>query len=213
MQVDRNNIAALLLAGGKGRRIGGGKPARRLAGRPLLGHVRAFAEAHCDALFLSVRDQAPETDVDLVQDAPGLVGPMAGIIAGLKAAEQAGFAFLLVLPCDTPFLPDDLVERFAGALAANRASGIVVASSGGRLHPTIALVRVECRTEAEAVAAAEERRLMALFEKLNGVRLEWLIEEAPNGLLDPFFNVNSADDLATAEVLYPIYAARQKSSD
>ncbi len=211
MELRGHTIAGLLLAGGDGRRIGGGKAARMLAGRPLLDHVRAFAEPRCDMLFLSVRDEVSDTGLPLVRDAPGLAGPMAGIIAGLDAAAKAGASLVLTLPCDTPFLPADLIERLWAALAENAGAGLAAASSGARLHPAVALIRVDHRAEAERVAAAKQLRLIALFEAMAGIRVEWPIAATPHGHLDPFFNINSVDDLAHAAALYPAYAARQKS--
>ncbi|TIV21519.1 MAG: molybdenum cofactor guanylyltransferase MobA, partial [Mesorhizobium sp.] len=70
---------------------------------------------------------------------PGYAGPLAGILAGLEwAAKQTTCRWLMSAASDTPFFPDDLVERLAAA-TRDRPGVIAVASSGGRWHPTFAL--------------------------------------------------------------------------
>lgn len=201
----KHRTGALILAGGEGRRIGGNKPMRQLAGRSLLDHARQYATAFCDPVMLSVRDadDAPEdAGLPLIADDKALVGPLAGILTGAHALIEAGVERMLVIACDCPFLPPDLVPRLSDALDANPAAGIAVAQSDGRLHPAISMIGLDRADEMKAVSGAENNRLMVLFDALSGIAVSWPIIETAAGSFDPFFNVNSTADLEQAEKLY-----------
>lgn len=215
MNTTHEDIVAILLAGGEGRRIGGSKGQKLLAKEPLLGHVRRFAEARCGQVILSVRDiedAPPGIGLAVVEDRPGLVGPLAGLLAGAEAAKSAGASMILMVACDCPFLPDDLVDRLAAALDKHPDAGMASGFSGGRLHPTVSLIRLDRDRQMEAVAKSGNLRLMALFDTLDGVSVPWSVEETSGGALDPFFNINDWHDLRQAEFLYPHWTKRQKSS-
>ena len=206
-------ISGLILAGGEGRRIGGKKPQRHLAGISLLDHAKRLVSRQCRPLFLSVRDveDAPSgSGLPLVEDVPDLEGPLAGLIAGASASRAAGAGRMLVLACDCPFLPRDLIDRLSHALDRDPEAGIAVAQSGERLHPTISLFRLDRIDELRAIGQCESR-LMALYDRLNGVAVEWPILDTGAGPLDPFMNINALEDLRQAERLYPLWARLQKS--
>jgi TusA-related sulfurtransferase len=99
------------------------------------------------------------------------------------------------LPCDTPFLPDDLAPRLAEAARETR-DGLACAASGGRVHPVIALWPVALR-ETLRHALAEGERAIGRFQR----RYDCAIVEWPDKPHDPFMNVNTPADLAAAEAL------------
>lgn len=178
--------AVLVLAGGAGRRIGGGKPLRRLGGVALIDRALAMARRWSEHVAISVRENGGP---GRIADAPGLEGPLAGLAAGLDSGWLGGRA-LLTIPCDMPFLPDDLPERLASEAAAT------VAASGGRLHPVCALWRAEARDGLGAYLATGRRSLKGFAEAVGYRAVEW-----PTEPLDPFFNVNDETDLERAEAL------------
>lgn len=124
-----NDFLIAILAGGEGRRMGGGKPHRPLQGKPLLAHVLAAvpADVICGGADLA------GFGLPLLADPVDGAGPMAGVAAALVEAERRGLAGALTLPCDTVSLPGDLLERFSAATLP------AVAVAGGRQMPTIAL--------------------------------------------------------------------------
>lgn len=187
-----DDIAAVVLAGGEGRRIGGGKPLRMLGGETLL--VRALGQANTfsDRVALAVRDPAQvgaPGGVAVISDAP-VEGPLGGLAAALGWARDQGRAAVLTLPCDMPFVPTDLGARLGAALDGDAA----IAASGGRLHPVCGLWRVEALDHLPAYAASGRRSLHGFAEAVGFKAVDWPIEPA-----DPFFNVNTAGDLAEAE--------------
>lgn len=179
----------LILAGGEGRRIGGEKPRRRLDGETLLDRAIAYARRYSDLVAISVRAGGRSSDLPLIVDDPEIEGPLGGLAAGLRFAQREGREFLFTLPCDMPFLPDDMLARLEGALGHASAA---VASSNGHLHPVCALWRSAAATELRPYLVSGRRSLKGFAETAGCVSVEWSDES------DPFFNINTERDLAEA---------------
>ena len=178
--------AVLILAGGEGSRIGGDKPLRTLGGRTLLDRAIDRASRWSDCVAIAARDaaQVGDTRLRVLLDPPGLEGPL----GGLASAQRLERPTVLTIPCDMPFLPDDLSERLAEALAGR---GAALAASGGHVHPVCALWRSDALARLAVYAASGRRSLIGFAETVGYAAVEW-----PG---DPFFNVNSLEDLAEAE--------------
>lgn len=190
-------IAVVILAGGEGRRIGGGKPLRMLAGKSLLDHALALARQWSTLIGISVRDATSavhSTGAPFLPDTVGS-GPIAGIASALAFGRAQGVGLVLTIPCDTPFLPPDMFDRLAAALVPS--AGSAIAASGGRLHPSCGLWRVEADAALPAFLASGRGSLNGFAETLGAVTVEW-----PVAPFDPFFNINSETDLAMAETLF-----------
>ncbi len=207
MTEKRPEILALILAGGLARRLEGrAKPLLRLGGRRLIDLVAEKARAQCGAVALNLHDGAPETlapyaDLGLavaVDAAPGRLGPLAGVLGGLDfaAARHRGAEFVLSLPCDGPFLPDDLAARLLMA-ARETKSGLARAASGGRIHPVVALWPLGLRADLRHALVEQDIRAVGEFQgRYDIATVEWPVTPR-----DPFFNVNTPDDLAKAGTL------------
>jgi molybdopterin-guanine dinucleotide biosynthesis protein A len=131
--------------------------------------------------------------MEFVIDSERAEGPLAGLVAGLAWAERSGASFLLTVPCDAPFLPGDLVVRLLDRL---RQTGAIAAlpMSAGRLHPSCGLWRIDALMDAAAYIATGRTSLRG-FAELVGLAVEdWGAPER-----DPFFNVNTLEDLAIAK--------------
>lgn len=190
----RDDIAVVVLAGGEGLRIGGAKPLRRLRGERLIDRAARQARGWSDAVAVALRrpGQLGEIEVETVIDETNVAGPLAGLIAALKYARERGRTSVLTIPADTPFLPPDLPMRLDGAIGGQACA---LASSGGRLHPACGLWRASAFEQVEAYLATGRRSLNAFAELIGYVAVEW-----PGGPADPFFNINTADELAQAEL-------------
>jgi molybdopterin-guanine dinucleotide biosynthesis protein A len=192
----------MILAGGLARRMGGGDKAfRRLAGRTILERVVERLAPQCDGLILNANgDPARFAAAGLPvvpDDLGGFPGPLAGVLAALDwaAANRPDADFVASVAADTPFVPRDFVARLAEARAAAGAH-LACASSGGRTHPVEALWPVALRGALRCFLDAGERK-MGLFVERHGAALAlW-----PADPVDPFFNVNTPEDLAEAEAL------------
>jgi molybdopterin-guanine dinucleotide biosynthesis protein A len=132
----------------------------------------------------------------LADPVEGFAGPLAGLLAGLDwaAALSPPVHWLATVPGDAPFLPVDLVERLMAAVADER-TDMACASSGGRRHHVIALWPVAMREPLRRALVEEGiRKVEHWIDRHRAVVVDF--SDAPR---DPFFNVNSRDDLQAAE--------------
>jgi molybdopterin-guanine dinucleotide biosynthesis protein A len=186
-----SEVAVVILAGGEGRRIGGGKPLKKFAGERLID--RALRQAHrwSGLVAIAVRDPAQVQPVTarLIRDTD-VPGPLGGLISGLVFARESRCEFLLGIPADMPFLPPDLPDRLRAAIGNH---GCALAASGGHVHPVCALWRSGSVDSAAAYTSAGRRSLKGFAEQVGFACVEW-----PVGARDPFFNVNTNEQLAEA---------------
>lgn len=192
--IARADITGLILAGGMGRRMDGAdKGLQLLHGRPLIawslerytpqvGHVLVNANRHLDAY----RGYGHPVISDAIA---GYAGPLAGFQAGLRACATP---YLAVVPCDTPFLPADLVTRLAAALDAAGAD-IAVARVGGRAQPVFMLMHVRVESDLERYVGAGGRKIETWYTALPHVMVDF--DDEPGA----FANLNSLDELRAAE--------------
>lgn len=196
----RDKTIAVILAGGLARRMGGGDKARLVVGaHSILARTIACVTPHVRAVVLNANgDGARFADLalpvlpDSVPDHPG---PLAGILAGLDWGAQAGADWVISAPGDCPFLPTDLVPRLHAARAAAGAT-FACAASGGWTHPVIGLWPTALRAELRAALLAGQRKIDAYTARHPITTAEW-----PAIPVDPFFNVNTPEDLAEANRL------------
>lgn len=202
MAGSQEHITGLLLAGGRGMRMGGvDKGLQTLHGEPLASHVLKRLAPQTGALLISA-NRNPDTYAalgapfgamvvaDTLTDFPG---PLAGLLAGLRTA---GTAYVLSAPCDSPWLPVDLAARLAQGLDSNQADIATVTTVDGHgdvsLHPVFALLRVSLADDLAAFLAAGERKVRAWYARHTTVEVTFTDEHA-------FYNVNSLQELADLE--------------
>ncbi|TDQ84259.1 molybdenum cofactor guanylyltransferase [Dongia mobilis] len=194
-------IPAIILAGGRASRLGGGdKCLRVLGGRPLLAHVIDAIAPQASPLILNANGDAlrfAAFNLPVVaDDLPDQPGPLAGILAGLDwvAAQRPGTECALSVPADCPFLPPDLVVRLADVRARHDAE-IALAESDGRLHPVIGLWSVALRSDLRRALTVDGLRKVERFcDRRRSIRVNF---GTVGG--DPFFNINTDADLVAAE--------------
>ena len=207
MTTEPPSTLGVLLAGGLARRMGGGgKPLREVAGLTLLDRVVARLAPQCAGLVLNANgDPARFARFGLpvvADDVPDFAGPLAGILAALDwtAQHRPDIAFVVSAAADSPFLPRDLVVRLHRA-RADGAADLACASSGGRSQPVIGLWSVALRGELRHALVVEDIRKIDRWTARYGMAtVVW--DDAP---VDPFFNANTAEDLAEAERLAALY--------
>jgi molybdopterin-guanine dinucleotide biosynthesis protein A len=190
----------VVLAGGLARRMGGGdKAGILLGGATMLERVLARLEPQCRGLILNANGDPARfaaTGLAVVADGvPDYPGPLAGILAGLDwaASHTPDIAWVVSVPSDCPFLPRDLVARLH--LARSEAgTPLACAQSGGRRHPVVALWPVALREELRHALVHDNVRKVEEWAARCGVGVaDW-----PDTPVDPFFNVNTPEDVATA---------------
>jgi molybdenum cofactor guanylyltransferase len=191
----------LILAGGLARRMGGGDKARiRIGGRTILDRVLERFTPQCLGVILNANGDLArfaDTGLPVVADSvPDFAGPLAGILAGLDwAAEHTpDIEYVASVPGDCPFLPHDLVARLhAARLAAEKP--LACARSGDWRHPVAALWPVTLRADLRKALIEESLHKIEIWTGRHGVAIaEW-----PTAPVDPFFNVNTPEDVEEAE--------------
>ena len=187
-------IFGIILAGGQGRRMGADKALLPLAGRPLLAHVRDRLEPQVEALAISANgDPARLARFGLpvlADDQP--LGPLSGILAGLRWAAAQGADALVSAPVDAPFLPGDLTPRLILAADGPR---LAIARAGERLHPAFGLWPVSLApTLADFLASGAKPKVMDFAAAHHAAVAAFPDDGA-------FANLNTPQDLAAAEAL------------
>lgn len=202
MPIPREQITGLLLAGGRATRMGGAdKGLQTLHNKPLASHVLERLAPQTGALLISANRNAqtyaalgaPFSATVVADTLPDFPGPLAGLLAGLRASRTP---YLLSAPCDSPWLPADLAARLAAALDANQADIATAATIGAdgnpNLHPVFALLRVTLADDLAAFLAAGERKVRAWYARHKTVEVGFTDERA-------FYNANSLQELADLE--------------
>jgi molybdenum cofactor guanylyltransferase len=187
-------IGGLVLAGGQGRRMGGvDKGLQLLQGRPLMQHVIERLRPQVDSVLINANqnlERYAEFGCPVVPDRiDGFAGPLAGLDAGLHAT---GAPLIVTVPCDSPFLPSDLVARLATALSAIDAD-VAVARTGSQSHPVFALVCTRVRSHLADFLARGERKIDLWYASLRVVEVDF-DDEA-----EAFTNINTRAELAKHE--------------
>jgi len=192
----------LVLAGGLARRMGGGDKTRiKIGGITILDRVLACLSAQCAGIVINANGDPrrfADTGVPVVADSvPNHPGPLAGILAGLDwlAAQNNGVEWMLSVPGDCPFLPDDLVEKLHFARRKMGAGvPLACARSGEWRHPVVALWPLVLREDLRRALVDEDLRKIEVWTARHGVAVvDW-----PTEPVDPFFNVNTPEDAAEA---------------
>jgi molybdenum cofactor guanylyltransferase len=202
-------IPAVILAGGRGMRMGRvDKPLLDLGGQTLLSCILVRLKLQTDIIVLSANgdpDRFAAYHLPILQDPVHDAGPMAGIAAAMLWARSSvpEASHILSVSGDTPFLPTDLTERLVSAKDLENAQA-AVSVSAGRRHGTFAVWPI---TMAESILAelneGRGRRVLDWLVTHEAVEVEWSTEP-----YDPFFNINTLDDLNTARALATLLNAR-----
>ncbi len=192
-------IPGVILAGGRSSRMGTDKAAAMLGGRPLLDHAIARLSPQVSTVAVNAGSE-PQCGLAFIPDIiPGKAGPMAGIHAAMAyAAKLDGVSHVVTVSIDSPFFPAELVSDFIAA--ADHPEKIAIAASEGRSHPVFGLWPVALAADLEAwIATDEKRRVRDFLLRHDVAEVQFPLHPTRAALLDPFFNINTPDDLVEAE--------------
>lgn len=186
-----HTVTIVVLAGGKGARMGGAKAFRELRGMPLIEWVLGAVEPQSADIVISANEDIAAFEAlgfPVVQDSiPGYAGPLAGLHAAMRQTQNAWVASV---PCDVPFLPDDTVLRLREAAGEADAA---VAVANGRREPAVAIYRIGVLSRLEAYLAAGNRKVEDWLMLLQA--REAVFEDA-----EDFINFNSLEQLEAANL-------------
>ncbi|NMG14015.1 molybdenum cofactor guanylyltransferase MobA [Aromatoleum bremense] len=193
MSGSREKVTGVVLAGGQGRRMGGvDKGLVELCGRPMVDWVLERLRPQVDELIINANQNARCYAAFgypvFPDDIGGFAGPLAGLHAGLARAQHP---LVATAPCDSPFLPADLVGRLHAALL-DAGAELAVARTFEQPHPVFCLCRREVLPHLEEFLAAGGRKIELWYATLKIVEVRFDDEEAA------FRNINTRDELAHA---------------
>jgi len=187
-------VTGVILAGGQGRRMGGvDKGLKVLHGKPMVAWVLERFAPQVDEVLINANQNLERYAAlghrVIPDEIAGYAGPLAGLHRGLT---EAAHALVATVPCDSPFLPRDLVPRLRAALERNEAE-IAVAKTGEQPHPVFCLCRKRVLPGLTDFLAAGGRKIDAWYAKLK------VVEVAFDDQPDAFSNINTEEELLALE--------------
>ena len=187
-------VTGVILAGGQGRRMGGvDKGLKVLHGKPMVAWVLERFAPQVDEVLINANQNLERYAAlghrVIPDEIAGYAGPLAGLHRGLT---EAAHPFVATVPCDSPFLPRDLVPRLRAALERNEAE-IAVAKTGEQPHPVFCLCRKRVLPGLTDFLAAGGRKIDAWYAKLK------VVEVAFNDNPEGFSNINTGEELRAFE--------------
>jgi molybdenum cofactor guanylyltransferase len=192
-------IIGAVIAGGQSTRMGGDEKAfLTLAGKGILDLVIGRFEPQVDQLVINANGDAARFSDFGLQVVPdvltSLTTPLAGLHAALKFTAQHDGDILVTCPSDTPFLPIDLSAQLISAAHNN---GAAIAVSGAQQHYIVGAWKIALLNDLETVISRDAVfRVKDWVARVSASPVKW-----PDVPLDPFFNVNTRDDLRAAELI------------
>ena len=187
-------VTGIVLAGGQGSRMGGiDKGLQDFRGRPLVGYAIERLAPQVDELLINA-NRNPEAYsrfgyAVIADEIEGFAGPLAGFERGLAHAQGE---LVVTVPCDSPFLPMDLVQRLRGALEGRKAD-LAVAKTGDQAHPVFSLMRRGVHASLRDFLSSGQRKIDRWYGALSVVEVPFDDES------EAFLNINTLDELSGLE--------------
>ena len=196
-ETQTDKVVGVILAGGEGRRLGRGPKALvAFQGRRLIDRSIAALNGQVHRLAIGLRQHqawAADFGLPLVYDPLHDVGPLAGVLAALDWAQAAGAESVVTVPTDCPFIPLNLVARLRAGRRSD--SDIVVAESAGQRHHLVALWPVVVRAKLDRELRQSKVLAVHKFQSACETQsVSWPVDR-----IDPFFNINTPEELTKAE--------------
>ena len=187
-------ITGIVLAGGQGRRMGGvDKGLRELNGKAMVAWVLERFTPQVDEVLINANQNLDVYAQFGHRVVPDVIGGFAGPLAGLqRGLSEANHPLVATTPCDTPFLPDDLVARLHAALLAKQAQ-LAVARTGDQPHPVFCVCRRDVLPHLTDFLNNGGRKIDAWYATLK------VVEVAFDDKPDAFSNINTAEELRAVE--------------
>ena len=213
MNITQEQIVGVILAGGLSRRMEGGeKSLIELDGQTLIKRVISRLSEQVETVVINANgdpDKFSSHNLPVFKDTiDGFAGPLAGVLAGMIWAKNniPEATHVLSSAADTPFFPKDLNAKFMVALnqsnASHAPSSICLARSGDHRHPVFGLWPISLADDLERFLVDDDiRKVMAFVKRYHLIEVEFEITQNNGVPFDPFFNINTREDLIEAEKL------------
>ena len=196
------NALGVILAGGQAQRMGGIDKGRlKIGDASILEIIIECLNFQLDKIVLNANGDLTrfsDLEIDVIPDTiKGYVGPLAGILSGLRFAEQNGFSSILTVASDTPFFPVDLLSKLSN-VSPQQSALISIAATKQKdkliRHPTFGLWSVSLADDLEKNIQSGLRKIVLWADKHSAKTVLF-----PSSEYDPFFNINTQGDLEEAQ--------------
>ena len=187
-------VTGLILAGGRGSRMGSvDKGLQPFKGKPMVAHVLERFQPQVDEILINANRSIDAYEAfghRVIADAiDGFAGPLAGLHIGMQ---HASHTLVATVPCDSPFLPPDLVARLAAAMQKANAD-LAVAKTFDQPHPVFCLVKTTLAPHLQSFLQSGQRKIDKWYATLSVVEVAFDDEEAA------FSNINTVEELKSFE--------------
>lgn len=187
-------VTVVILAGGSSRRMQGhDKGLQLLHDKPLVAHVIDRLKPQCDNLLLNCNDHCDGYrgfGYPVLQDTlPGKLGPLAGLLSAMETSQSE---YILSVPCDTPYLPTDLVVRLFETLQQSNTE-VCTVDDGERLHPVIMLASRKLAADLRTYLETGGRKVFEWYQRQNHSSVDYSNQPLA------FANINTPEQLQAAE--------------
>ena len=200
------DIPGIILAGGLSRRMGGGDKGLLMLGKTtIIERVIDKILPQVGSLAININgdiSRFPDYKLPIIPDSiKGYLGPLSGILAGMEWAFKNGNRYIATVAADTPFLPDDFIKRLHAMVKSKNLNIGIAASRFLRrddvfIHPTFGIWEVALKDDLRDALANDTRKIMFWAKKF---KLDYYYFDTSDKLSDPFFNINTPDDLEEAK--------------
>ena len=201
-----SDIPGIILAGGLSRRMGGGDKGLLMLGETsIIERVIDKILPQVGSLAININGDSsrfPDYKLPIIPDSiKGYLGPLSGILAGMEWAFKNGNRYIATVAADTPFLPDDLIKRLHAMVKSKNlnigiAASRILSGDDVFIHPTFGIWEVALKDDLRDALANDTRKIMFWAKKF---KLDYYYFETSDKLSDPFFNINTPDDLEEAK--------------
>ncbi len=200
------DIPGIILAGGLSRRMGGGDKGLLMLGKTtIIERVIDKILPQVGSLAININGDSsrfPDYKLPIIPDSiKGYLGPLSGILAGMEWAFKNGNRYIATVAADTPFLPDDLIKRLNAMVESKNlnigiAASRILSGDDVFIHPTFGIWEVALKDDLRDALANDTRKIMFWAKKF---KLDYYYFDTSDKLSDPFFNINTPDDLEEAK--------------
>ena len=200
------DIPGIILAGGLSRRMGGGDKGLLMLGETsIIERVIDKILPQVGSLAININGDSsrfPDYKLPIIPDSiKGYLGPLSGILAGMEWAFKNGNKYIATVAADTPFLPDDLIKRLHAMVKRKNlnigiAASRILSGDDVFIHPTFGIWEVALKDDLRDALANDTRKIMFWAKKF---KLDYYYFDTIDKLSDPFFNINTPDDLEEAK--------------
>ena len=200
------DIPGIILAGGLSRRMGGGdKGLLELGEKSIIERVIDKISPQVSSLAININGDSsrfPDYELPIIPDSlQGYLGPLSGILAGMEWAFKNNYKYIATVAADTPFLPDNFIHSVYSLVKSKNLNIGIAASrifntNDVFIHPTFGIWDVDLKDDLKNELVRDTRKIMSWAKRF---KLDYYHFNINNKLSDPFFNINTPDDLEKAK--------------